>query len=114
MLEALWAVTFSSPSHRDAGTGVAVLETGRVLGGDNQYVYVGSYKTRPDGVTEAQVHVKRHTSMPGAVSLFGPIQAFDLALTGKGAADKFIMQGHMVQQPTAAIAIHFRRIAELP
>ena len=42
-VEALYSVEFVS-NQRIVGTGVAVLETQRILGGDSQYTYVGEYK----------------------------------------------------------------------
>lgn len=42
MIEALWSVEFMS-NLQGAGAGVAVFETGRVLGGDAGYTYVGKY-----------------------------------------------------------------------
>lgn len=41
MLEALWSVEFVSNTDGE-GAGVAVLETGRILGGDGQYYYDAS------------------------------------------------------------------------
>ncbi|WP_289283443.1 MULTISPECIES: GrlR family regulatory protein [unclassified Methylophaga] len=43
MIEALYGVEFES-NMNDAGYGVVVLETERILGGDSSFVFVGNYK----------------------------------------------------------------------
>jgi hypothetical protein len=115
MLEALWAVTFASASHRDERAGIVVLETGRVLGGDNQFVYTGDYAVRPGGsLIEARVRVRKHFNWPEGISIFGHRDNFELAMTGKSAKSDMTMRGHIVGEPNATIVISFRRVAELP
>lgn len=110
MLEALWSVEFVS-NVQGLGAGVAVLETGRVLGGDSQYFYVGSYKVQNEQIS-AQLKI---THYAGATSsIFGPIKEFNLELVGKPARAWFDLHGHLVENRNLTITIRLTRRAELP
>lgn len=52
MLDGIWAVTFSS--HILSFSGILVLENGRALGGDANYIYSGRYKLK-DGNINSKV-----------------------------------------------------------
>lgn len=110
MLEALWSLEFIS-NMQAAGSGVVVMETGRVLGGDAQYIYVGTYKIH-NSQAHSRIKVTHYANEP--FSIFGPIKEFELELTGTPAHDKFEMQGHVVGRPNLRIGIRFTRRAELP
>ena len=110
MLEALWSVEFSS-NVQGVGAGVAVLETGRVLGGDSQYFYVGSYKVHNDQI-QAQLTVTHYAGAPS--SIFGTAKQFTLQLTGAPARDRFELHGHVLESPNLKITIRLTRRAELP
>jgi hypothetical protein len=114
MLEALWVIRFASL--RGAGAGVVVLETGRVLGGDGQFVYVGSYRVQPDGIVVAEIDATEHTHIPGAGSVLGPHKQYRLTLSGKADPDwKAIrLNGYATAPQGPAITIELRRCAELP
>jgi len=45
MIEALYGVEFVS-NMDNGGYGVAVLETGRIFGGDSSFVFVGKYEVK--------------------------------------------------------------------
>ena len=110
MLEALWSVEFVS-NVNDFGAGVVVLETSRVLGGDSQYYYVGTFKL--EGKTmHASIQVT-HFAGP-ASSVFGPQRQFNLQLSGTPSREQFLLQGHMVENPQMKIGIRLTRRAELP
>ena len=53
MIEALYGVEFWS-NQSSMGYGVAVLETGRIFGGDTSFTYLGSYEIQ-NGVLSATV-----------------------------------------------------------
>lgn len=110
MLEALWSVEFVS-SLQDFGAGVAVLETGRILGGDAGYYYVGSYKGE-NGVVQADITVTHYNGEPNSV--FGPRKQFNLRLTGKPQEQVMGFHGYVVEDPDSRIAIRLTRRAELP
>lgn len=114
MLEALWTIRFTSI--RGFGAGVVVLETGRVMGGDGQFVYVGEYRAQPDGTVVAEIDAKEHTNIPGASSVLGPYKKFQLKLAGRPSADgqTIHLSGQMTAPAGPAISIELKRCAELP
>lgn len=110
MIEALWSVEFAANT-QDFGSGVVVVENGKVLGGDAQYFYVGNCKLE-NGVLHATVEITHYSGAPSSV--FGTTNKFRLAVSGVPAHDKFTLQGHVVEAPQFHISIHFTRRAELP
>jgi len=112
MLEALWSVEFSS-NVNDFGAGIVVLETGRVLGGDNQYTYVGSYKINPTGEEISADVVISHYAGPG-LSIFGPAKQFQVRLSGQPQRDRFTMRGQVAGRPDLLVEARFVRRSELP
>lgn len=110
MLEALWSVDFSS-NVQGFGSGVVVLETGRVLGGDAQYFYVGSYSVE-NGVAYAKVNITHYAGPPNTV--FGQAKSVTLQFSGKPDHNQFELQGSVVGNPALSIRVRFTRRAELP
>jgi hypothetical protein len=110
MLEALWSVEFVS-NVQGFGAGVAVFETGRVLGGDASYTYVGKYSSNGNGLV-ADIVVSNYRGAPHSV--FGAIPKFTLHLEGVPKQDTFDVHGHMVENPNLKIDIRLTRRAELP
>jgi hypothetical protein len=60
-VEALWTVDFDSAAGGWVNGGIAVLETGRVFGGDSQFYYLGNYEVSGKQIT-ATVAVKQYIS----------------------------------------------------
>lgn len=110
MLEALWSVEFIS-NVQGSGGGVAVFETGRILGGDASYTYVGSYSVNGNGL-KADITVANYRGTPNSV--FGNIPKFTLHLEGMPKSDTFDVHGHMIENPALTISIRLTRRAELP
>lgn len=50
-LEGMWAVYFGDVDGEQVNSGIAVLETGRIFGGDSLMAYLGSYEPTKGGVT---------------------------------------------------------------
>lgn len=110
MIEALYGVEFVS-NMSSGGYGVAVLETGRILGGDSSFVFVGDYEVK-NGVLHA--NVKCTNDRETLQSIFGDIKEFNLKLEGIPGQKEFILQGHMLENPEMKIGIKLTRRAELP
>lgn len=115
-IEALWSVTFVSTTGKQltAGNGVIVLETGRILGGDSAFTYVGHYKYDPraDQIS-ASIRVRKYgeTDMQ---SVFGPMYDFELELVGKQLShDTIRLEGRVKDRPQLQIVIAAQRQAEL-
>lgn len=103
MLEALWSVEFQS-SFGMHGNGVAVFETGRVLGGDSSMIYVGSFHVE-NGTIDADINVKKYANVPGMVSVVG-LNDFNLKVTGKPDAKSMTLVGYVVEDPARRITIN--------
>lgn len=115
MVEALWTVEFFDPTSNGLplGTGIAVLETNRVFGGDAQYFYVGDYEVSGPDI-KATVKIVHYSGPPHSV--FGQLGRFTLSLIGKIAQDEksISMIGNIVRKPEPKIVLKFKRQAELP
>lgn len=112
MLEALWSVEFNS-NLGTIGAGVAVFETGRVLGGDSAFMYVGNYKT-DNGMVYSEIHVTKYNNIGHMQSIFGPLTSFHIKVSGKADAQSMTLTGTVVEQPQLQIIIKATRRAELP
>lgn len=110
MIEALYGIEFAS-NVNDGGYGVVVLETGRILGGDSSFVLVGSYEVR-NGVVSADVKCTNDRKL--LRSIFGDLDEFNLHLEGTPEYDGFILQGHMIENPSMRLEVKLTRRAELP
>ena len=110
MIEALYGIEFVS-NVNDGGYGVVVLETGRILGGDSSFVFVGSYEIE-NGIVSAEIKCTNDRKL--LRSIFGDIDEFNLLLKGTSDHDEFILQGHMIEDPSMRIEVKLTRRAELP
>jgi hypothetical protein len=109
MHEGLWTAAFRSNTGSQ-GTGVAVLSKGKVLGGDAQYTYVGTYKAKGDDI-EADLNISQfHT---GGTSVFGPLKDFKLTLKGHHAGNSITLSGKIAGQPQASITMTLTKRADL-
>ncbi len=78
-IDGLWTIDFISTLHL-VGSGVAVLNDKRLLGGDEGYYYSGHYDTE-NGQFSGTIAVTRYN--PKSLSVFGNIEQFTLKLEGK-------------------------------
>lgn len=110
MNEGLWTVVFSSGGI--AAGGVIYLANGRVLGGDSQYFYKGSYVYDPKtGTFQGIVEVAAFVS--GAVTVFGmPISGYSLEVKGTVSGDSATATAHVREWPTARLQMQLVRRAE--
>ena len=92
------------------GTGVVVLNDGKVTGGDNVSAYTGSYVVDGDKFT-ASIAARRHTQ--GLPSVFG-VDNVDLTLTGKSAPTTASCSGTAKQAPGLTFEATLIRISDQP
>lgn len=105
----IYYVIFKSHSGR-FGDGLAVLENGRIHGGDQRYLYRGVYKT--DGrAVEADIQVSYYRGE--AKSVLGHLSKFKLNLAGQSSGEAFTVQGHVFGQSHLAITIEGQKQADL-
>jgi len=110
MIEAMYGIEFVS-NMNDGGYGVIILETGRVLGGDSSFMFVGNYEIK-NGTILADV---KCTNDRGTLqSIFGDFKEFNLHLEGVPENSEFTLQGYMKENPELKIAVKLTRRAELP
>jgi hypothetical protein len=78
MIEGLWAIRFLLPSgvEGDLSGGVAVIESGRLLGGDSGYFYVGDIDPISQATWRTKLAITRHD--PSIESFFGDLDTFNL------------------------------------
>jgi hypothetical protein len=113
MLEGLWSVEFPPiPKRPQAkGAGVAVfLETKRILGGDNNYHYGGSYEVK-NGVVEGEVEVRFYGRK--ASSIFRSLTKFRVKFSGKARPRIMRLKGFIVEDPERKFDILLGKRAEL-
>lgn len=110
MIEALWSVQFVANT-QGFGSGVVVVENGKVLGGDAQYFYVGNCLME-NGMLHATAEITHYAGPPSSV--FGTSNKFHLSVSGIPAHDNFVLSGHVIEVPQLQININFTRRAELP
>lgn len=111
MLEALWTVHFHANTGQYGG-GVVIFETGRVLGGDSDYAYVGHFTYKTGKPLDVTLTVSNHSGRRHSV--FGDRETFTLKLSGEPEHDGFDLTGHLEDDPDMRIAIRLERFEELP
>jgi hypothetical protein len=116
-IEALWTVVFGSNTGGTGG-GVVIFETGRIFGGDPDYIYLGKYDVSPDGKRlAADVEVTNYSNRRS--SIFGPMSQFQLRIEAdvpKNDGSGTLMQakGYIVSNPDLQIGLLLTRRAPLP
>jgi T3SS negative regulator,GrlR len=108
MRNGIYRVEFRS-GRRISPSGLVVLKDGSVNGGDDGFVYRGTYNVEGQKVT-AQIGISKHN--PGAQSIFGPIDKYTLALTGTTAANIFTLSGGVTGRQDLTIEIRGSRLAD--
>jgi hypothetical protein len=115
-LDALWSVTFASnvrqPGIEHAIGGVVVLDSGRLLGGDRQFFYVGTVRER-NGSVEAEINVDNYRPEFTGQSVFGKVDKFKVQLKGPSDPNKMFLKGTMVGSPDLELFVELVRRAEL-
>ena len=110
MIEALWSVTFNTPQGA-WGSGVVVLETQRILGGDSMYYYLGDY-TVTGSVVQGSVDVVHYSGPPHNV--FGPLNRVTLQFKGELKGDTMQAVAVDPANQQRQMTMTFKRLADLP
>ena len=109
-IEGMWAVWFQGVV--GMGSGIVVLETGKVFGGDSSWHYRGDYTIQDDRFS-ANVEVTHYGAPGNAVTGHSAENSpFQLTITGDRVDSATIeAQG---RSTTGAMAFELRKVAELP
>ncbi|MGH7242374.1 MAG: GrlR family regulatory protein [Phycisphaerales bacterium] len=108
MKSGIYAVTFAAGPM--AGAGVAVVEDGKIQGGDHGFIYRGRYELNESKVT-ANVEVTQHQT--GVQSVMGVSGSFKLALTGSVSDSSFDLSGAIPERPQVRITLRGQRKTDL-
>ncbi|HUJ69685.1 MAG TPA: GrlR family regulatory protein [Syntrophorhabdales bacterium] len=101
MLEGLWTLEFRS-SIGNTGYGTVTFDGKKARGGTAGYYYVGDYHVEGNTLNAA---LRVHRFNGGPVSVFGPLEAFELQLSGTVSEPKMVVSGRLVDHPALKIAI---------
>lgn len=112
MIDALWSFEFSSNAGA-LGAGVAVIETGRFLGGDSSFMYVGNVRV-DNGFVLADLTISKYSNTGGLESIFGPATTFHIKASAPIDAQRMVFRGHLVENPALQITAVAVRRAEVP
>ncbi len=111
MLEGLWTIEFVS-NVETYGAGVVVFESGRILGGDSSYYYIGTFRVK-NKIVEAEVEGTHYAGE--AHSIFGFRHKFKLKLSGKPQVPLMKLKAHFVDNPLMGdLSAQLTLRAELP
>lgn len=108
-LEQLWSVEFVSEMSAEGG-GVVVLEAKKILGGDNNYFYVGSYDLK-DNNFNATIDVKHYHGECNPI--FGRLEEFILKLVGDYDEDEMLLTGNILEDPSRELHLRLKYHAEV-
>jgi hypothetical protein len=100
-MNGLWTIEFASPLGR-AGSGIIVLNEGRLLGGDASYYYSGEYTIEGD-VIQGRAHINRFD--PNGISVLGNIDHYSLDFTGTIDNDSFTGVASLVDRPEMQVRV---------
>ena len=112
MIEALWSAEFKIPNGSNFGSGIAVFENGKVLGGDSSFTWIGNYDIK-DGVISGPLRIKRYSHSIQLPSISG-LDDYVLDVVGNINAERMELSGTSKQIPGFQLNIELIRRAELP
>jgi T3SS negative regulator,GrlR len=101
-IDGFWTVNFDS-NRGSIGSGVAVIDKGRIFGGDSIFMYTGNVKIE-NSVIHADIYVSRHNNLP-IPSIFGQMPNFQLKVSGSTDSENLVLTGHMVENPDLSITL---------
>lgn len=106
MKDGIYHVSFSSSTGLSA-EGLAVIKGSSVNGGDPGYLYRGQVNAEGDNLS-GQILIERWN--PSGVSVFGPMDKFELSLSGRfnASSSTFSVSGGIPDRPGLTISINGR------
>ncbi|MHB8382989.1 MAG: hypothetical protein ACYDC3_11720 [Candidatus Binataceae bacterium] len=108
MKDGLYRVHFET--QLGAGSGVVVLQAGKLRGGDSRTFYVGTYSENGSQFA-AQVVTDKHSDTSGIFSVFGVDRAH-ITLTGTTSGDSTKMSGTATERPGIRFGATLTRISD--
>jgi hypothetical protein len=108
MIDGFWILQIESV--QGGGGGVVFFRNGKLFGGDNGYLYLGTYNLAGNTVT---ARVKVEQFLPGAPNLLGIEADYELDVEGKVESDVIRATGTPVGFEVTGLAFKLTRRAEL-
>jgi hypothetical protein len=103
MEQGLWTAIFSSGSI--AGGGVVYLSAGKIVGGDSQFYFIGTYQF-DDESNQLEANLAVIPFVSGAISIFGlQLPRYDLRLSGVLSAVEATISGHSPAYPQLRLGV---------
>ena len=112
MVEALWSAEFRLPNGSNFGAGIVVLETGRILGGDSSFTYIGEYSIK-DGQVSGFIRSQKFSHSINLPSISG-LDDSVIKISGMAGEKKMTLIGKIDVLPGFILEIDLTRRAELP
>ena len=109
MISGIYFVEFKA-NNNEYGNGLAVVDNGKVNGGDHSYLYRGRLDIYGEEL-RAALDISHYRGELDSV--MGPLKNYTLNLTGKMAGEGFDVSGGIPNVPNVNIRIVGRKVAEL-
>jgi hypothetical protein len=112
-VEAVWTVRFGSSQalEADLNGGVAIIESGRIFGGDSGYAYIGDLEVAAQTV-KGKLRILRHD--PQVNSMYG-VDEDEINLTFTGTiVNPDRIEGSLHRPGASSARLLMKRFAELP
>ena len=109
MTPGIYLVTFLT-SAKAIGWGLVVVDREKIHGGDHSYLYRGTYRASGNAVS-ADLFVSHYQGELNSV--LGPLNTFQLNLSGTHSEKGFALSGHVEGQPQMAITVQGEKKADL-
>lgn len=118
--EGMWAIYFGDVDNQQVNSGVMVLETGRIFGGDSFMAYKGAYEAG-NGAIKGSAEVWAYNPTLEVVSAFGevgpaPSTVFLEGSMGKDGDGTHVINGQVWQRqnPDMKLPARLVKISDLP
>jgi hypothetical protein len=108
MIEGLWIVQYEGTSGGDGG--VIVFVNGQVLGGDNAFVYTGTYQSDAKAIS-ARVFVRNFN--PAIANVLGIKGDFELSMQGTIQGDVIKGSACLVNQEGPGMVVKLTKVTAL-
>ena len=112
MVEALWSAEFRLPNGSNFGAGIVVLETGRLLGGDSSFTYIGEYSIK-DGQVSGFIRARKFSHSINLPSISG-LDDSVIEISGMVGNQTMTLTGKIKALPGFTLEVSLTRRAELP
>jgi T3SS negative regulator,GrlR len=110
MKNGLYKVSFKT--QLGEGSGVVVLENGKIRGGDSRMFYTGTYNESASTFAGAVVTAK-HSDVPGATSLFGHEGGVSMCIKGRSTDTSAEMTGMAREAPGVTFEAKLTLLSEI-